>query len=229
MAIQIKLSNAHQGITLTELTRAHAKDIINTLTGVTGLKKMTIEWEPDQDQPDPPSPPGPPEPAEKVIYPEQDCKIIPEPRDTQSTTQGALQEEDDSETLFLLFERPRIYKNDLGPYIYIGSKGMGYHDQPDPDKRIAICKGTTKVYTTIEDIERLKFPINPDELVNLNPTKQAAVRAFKQWVETDYKDHHKKTKEDPDADFKNQLPPGMIQTGTGAVDENKVEGPLDTN
>lgn len=214
MAIQIKLSGVHQGLTLSGLTLEHANNIVNTLTGVTGLKRISIEWEPGQDQQDLPSPPGPPEPAEKVIYPEQDCKIIPEPRATQSTIQGATQEEDDSETLFLLFERPRVYKNDLGPFINIGTHGIGYYDQPAPDKRIVICKGNIKVYTTIGDMEKLRFPINPDELVNLNPAKQAAVKQFKRWVETDYKDHSKKTQEDQDADYKPQLPPGMIDTGT---------------
>lgn len=241
MSITIKLSGRFQGLTLIDLTQDKAKAIIDSLMGVTGIKRMHIEWS----TPTEPTKQCAEEPK-TIKYPEKECGIIDTtpseyiPLNQLDQPQEQTEPPEKAEPLNPFYERPKTSKKDLGPYIALENFNIGYHDQPGTDE-IIICLGTTKVYTTIGDVLELAYPIIPEQIAALSITKQAAIKRFKVWVEQVYKPHLGKYPEnllgdehdqrelpdkDQDAEFRTQLPPGMISTSPAAADGGSIDGPL---
>lgn len=108
-------------------------------------------------------------------------------------------------------ELDRISKSNLAKYTDIlGIFNLGYHDQGEG--KLVICYGTTKVYTSWEDMFKLPEFINDKSIKDLNNLKQVAVRHFRKWMA----DHPDLLPDgvDPDADFRPQLK-GVINTKTG--------------
>jgi len=238
MTIQVKLSRVCQGLVLTELTKERAKDVVNTLTGVKGIKRISIEWDQDQNSPEPVN--DTVQYTPKTEYSEQDCAIVahpithqPTPPETPSPDNNPPNSIPESAAIFTEIER--ITRKNLGPYIDIGIHNMGYHTQGDSGK-IAICYGTTKVYTTWDDMRQLPYPVPTEVIFKLNTLKQTAIKHFRRWIEEKYKQTENKdcsghpylsnSDTDPDAPYRQQLPPGMIDTGTASIDSSKHEGPM---
>ena len=95
-------------------------------------------------------------------------------------------------------ELDAISRTKLGEYIDINVFEMGYHNQGDG--KIIICYGTTKVYTSWEDMFKLPTFIDNESIEKLDNLKQVAVRNFRKWM-ADHSDLLPNGV-DPDAEFR---------------------------
>jgi hypothetical protein len=77
-------------------------------------------------------------------------------------------------------ELDKIPKAKLAKYIDIDVFNMGYHDQRFG--KIVICYGTTKVYTSWDDMFDLPTFIDNKSIEKLNNLKQVAIRHFRKWM-----------------------------------------------
>ena len=243
MAIQVKLSAKSQAVTLKNLSKEHAHEITKLLIGVEGITRITTEWDPESvneeeqyiqstEEPHPDDNPA------KIEYLNQPGTIVAHPETTEQpepptpiTTPGG----NPSNSIPELTEIQRIPRKALGPYINIGIHNMGYHDQR-PSSNVVICYGTTKVFTTWDDLAKLPFPVPAESIFKLNALKQTAVKHFRKWMQQQANQAVQKEsvtkpvtqdqEDDPDAPYRQQLPPGMIDTGTASIDSSKHEGPM---
>ena len=95
-------------------------------------------------------------------------------------------------------ELDAISRTKLGEYIDINVFEMGYHNQGDG--KIIICYGTTKVYTSWEDMFKLPTFIDNESIEKLDNLKQVAIRQFRKWM-ADHPDLLPNGV-DPDAEFR---------------------------
>ena len=240
MAIQVKLSAKSQAVTLKNLSKEHAHEITKLLIGVEGITRITTEWDPksvnEEEQYIQSTEESPPDnnPA-KIEYPEQPCAIVTHPETTDQPEPPTAPGSNPSISTPRLSEIKRIPRKALGPYIDINIHNMGYHDQ-SPSRDVAICYGTTKVFTTWDDLAKLPFPVPAEAIFELNTLKQTAVKHFRKWMqqqanqavqtEPTAKPKSQNPEDDLDAPYRQQLPPGMIDTGTASIDSSKHEGPM---
>jgi len=201
-----KISSKHGGITLEDVTIGQTLVLTETIVGIKGPYKVTISWEDDGiDEP---------EPTEELISepepkPVQELEPEPEPPEptTTHTNMTDFPQAADNITAIepiptkepVIFKQlDRISKAKLAKYIDIDVFNMGYHDQGDG--KIVICYGTTKVYTSWEDMFKLPKFINNESIENLNNLKQVAIRHFRKWMA----DHPDLLPDgvDPDAEFR---------------------------
>lgn len=99
----------------------------------------------------------------------------------------------------MIFEElDAISKTKLSEYADIDMFEMGYHNQGDG--KIVICYGTTKVYTSWEDMFKLPTFIDNESIKKLHNLKQVAVRNFRKWMA----EHPNLLPDgvDPDAEFR---------------------------
>ena len=195
--IDYKISSKHGGITLEDITIDQALVLTNTIVGTKGPYKVTISWEDNGiDEP---------EPTEELISePKPEQELEPEPKPPGPITshinqtgfpQAAdhitskapvieptpVQEPDPAPVHPVIFnELDRISKAKLAKYIDIDVFNMGYHDQGHG--KIVICYGTTKVYTSWEDMFKLPVFIDSESIKELNNLKQVALRHFRKWM-----------------------------------------------
>lgn len=215
--INYKISSKHGGITLEDITIDQALVLTNTIVGIKGPYKVTISWEDDGiDEPEPTeelisepesepeqeleSEPESPEPTTSHInrtgFSQAADHIIPKAPIIESTP---IQEPNPEPPHLVIFnELDRISKAKLAKYIDIDVFNMGYHDQGDG--KIVICYGTTKVYTSWEDMFKLPTFIDNESIGKLNNLKQVAIRHFRKWMAT-YPDLLPDGV-DPDAEFR---------------------------
>lgn len=240
MAIQVKLSAKSQAVTLKNLSKEHAHEITKLLIGVEGITRITTEWDQEsvneEEQYIQSTEESPPDNnSAKIEYPEQPCAIVAHPKTTDQSEPSTAPGSNPPISTPRLSEIKRIPRKALGPYIDINIHNMGYHDQ-SPSRDVAICYGTTKVYTTWDDLAKLPFPVPAEAIFELNTLKQTAVKHFRKWMqqqanqaeqtESATKPKTLDNEDDPDAPYRQQLPPGMIDTGTASIDSSKHEGPM---
>jgi hypothetical protein len=238
ISIQVKLSAKSQAVTLKNLSKEQAHEITRLLTGIEGINRITVEWdEPVNETPqytrdtETLSDDGP----TKIEYPDQPCAIVSHPETTDQSEPPTAPGSNPLISTPRLLEIKRIPRKALGPYIDINIHNMGYHDQ-SPSRDVAICYGTTKVYTTWDDLAKLPFPVPAEAIFELNTLKQTAVKHFRKWMqqqanqavqtEPTAKPKSQNPEDDLDAPYRQQLPPGMIDTGTASIDSSKHEGPM---
>jgi hypothetical protein len=213
--IDYKISSKHGGITLEDITIDQALVLTDTIVGTKGPYKVTISWEDNGiDEPEPTE--------ELIVEPESEQELeskhvppepitshinqtdLPQAADhiTQKTPviePTPAQEPDPAPAHPVIFnELDRISKAKLAKYIDIDVFNMGYHDQGDG--KIIICYGTTKVYTSWENMFKLPIFIDNESIKELNNLKQVAVRHFRKWM-TEHSDLLPDGV-DPDAEFR---------------------------
>lgn len=197
--LNIRLSSDVSGVQLKNLTNEKAGEICDVLLGVDGIKRMTIEWpqEESTEPQEPLEPLKPPGQPKGIEYPVQDCTIIDHP-DAKTT---ALIEEitDQVEDEQVFTEIDRIPKVKLGNYTDLGDCELGYHTQPNG--RVVICCGSTKVYTTWKAIEALPYPTRIDSMKNLSKQKRVAITHIKEWIKQGKPEIYK----DPDEIFRQTI------------------------
>lgn len=235
LKINFKISSKTSGIVLEDLRHDQAVTLTETLMGVKGVTRCTIEWEGEEDEselgpmqwseqePKPPEQEPEPEPPKKEPKPVTTQKtIIREPPGESHTVapESPEQEPEPPEQKperkrprVIFKEMERVAHRNLGKYVDIDNK-MGYHDQEDGG--IVICYYTTKVYTSWEDMFELPVYIDADSIITLNNLKQVAVRQFRKWMSN----HLDQLPEgvDPDAEFRS------LQTSAAVYPPLKPKG-----
>jgi|GEM_PF-5502105 len=181
---EIRLSTQTSGVTLKNLSGGNVRNKIDALLGTDGLTKITVSWESVEDAP---------LKSEELV---SDLDIIddvveePTPLSEESGS-GKLPSRTTEDSIPPFEEMERISKTKLAKYININVFNMGYHDQGDG--KIVICYGTTKVYTSWEDMFKLPTFIDNKSIEGLNNLKQVAVRNFRKWMAT-HPDKNRNTK-----------------------------------
>lgn len=211
MKINMQISTDHSGVKLEDITKEQATELTRNIVGTKGPRKLIFTWGYDAADevnksivPTPPSDIPKPEPK-----PEQELEPEPEPPEptTTHTNMTDFPQAADNITAIepiptkepVIFKQlDRISKAKLTKYIDIDVFNMGYHDQGDGI--VVICYGTTKVYTSWEDMFKLPKFINNESIENLNNLKQVAIRHFRKWMA----DHPDLLPDgvDPDAEFR---------------------------
>jgi len=184
--INLKISSNHGGITLEDITIEQVVILTQTIVGVKGPHKITISWEDDGiDEPVEESIPEPEpgqelesslfgdDPDEVTTSLTRTTAVIPEPP-------GPVDDLPQHKDPVIFNEMDRISKTKLAKYIDIDVFNMGYHNQGEG--KIVICYGTTKVYTSWEDMFKLPRFIDNESIKKLNNLKQVAIRHFRKWM-----------------------------------------------
>ena len=237
--VNIRLSSTVSGVLIEKLTVGRALDVCKSLIGTDGIKRMTVEWGPEET----PELPEPPDPPEQIQYPVQECAIIdhpeskpvellekitpppeekpPEEKPQPKEIKQPLEEippklkkiTPTPKDVQFFTEIERIPKGKLGKFTDLVTCGLGYHETKNG---LIICYGSTKVYTTWNIMEALPYPIQIGTLKHLSKPKKEAISHFSEWIQQGKPKIYK----DPDAEFRQMLIP-ETRSNDGGNYENK--------
>ena len=244
--VDVRISSTMSGVPIKNQTIDRALDICAALIGADGIKRITLEWAPEE-QPVTDNPPVHRDPPEPTQYPEQECAITDHP---------------DSKSVELFKKMIQPPEEIPQPQEEIPQKPKKIPPQPPKEKPqqpkeipqspdnvpvfteieripkgklgkftdlvtcglgyhetkngLIICYGSTKVYTTWNIMEALPYPIQIGTLKHLSKPKKEAISHFSEWIQQGKPKIYK----DPDAEFRQMLIP-ETRSNDGGNYENK--------
>ena len=200
MKFQIKISSHTNGISTTAHTKEQAMNIIDSLIGVDGIRRIILTWEQKQEQAD----------NKPTEYHEQECAIVSHPEPNVTELLEAISNGQPKR----FNELKATNEKSKGKYIDLQADQMGYNKLENG--KIVIKRGTTKVRTTMEAMQRLPHPVPAELISHLSRPKQIAIKQFREWIYQGTPDKFI----DPDEGFRPQLKQDTIPIGGGDF-ENK--------